>query len=185
MGEQKGNFGKGHGKPRPSYSLSTGNPFLNPYNFVSTTAPEQSVDAESQSGATHTGYLECQLITRTPLAIPDVENKTTSMAHGKEHDVYPFMSIDGEYVIPGSSIRGVIRSIYETVTNSCMVTVAGDDVITARTEATKAFLPGILKRDKEGWKLYAALHLTVRCRLSLIPVDHDIAEYILFLSLVQ
>lgn len=155
MGEFKGNTRGGQGRPRASYSLLSTNPFLNPYNFVPTTEPNQCIDAETEGG-THTGYLTCRLVTRTPLAIPDVENKERRETYGKEHDYYPFMSVGATRIIPGSSIRGVIRNIYESTTNSCMVTVAGDDVITARTGATESFKPGILRRENNGWGLYEA-----------------------------
>lgn len=136
--------------------------FLNPYNFVSTTAPVTTEDKSSaeKEPERHTGYITCKIVTKTPLAIPDTERKGVR----SNADYYPFMTINGKKTIPGSSIRGVIRNIYETATNSCMVTVAGDDILTARTSSTNAFHAGLLKwegipRDDDnasGWVLYEA-----------------------------
>lgn len=157
--------GKRNG-PKATYPSLTTNPFLNPYNFVPTTATSQSVDAQAHHDTVHTGYLDCRLIARTPLAIPDVQNSKKSLAYGKEHDVYPFMSVNGKRMIPGSSIRGVIRNIYETATDSCMVTIAGDDVITARMNPNTVFSPGILKKGKNGWLLYPARRIAIVGRSS-------------------
>lgn len=145
-GNSGGRSGNTNDKYRWNHQLS----FVNPYNFVPTVAPKRDVNAEETTGARHTGYFSCRLITRTPLAIPDV-------AEQGEDGAYPFMTISGSKVIPGSSIRGVIRNIYEAATNSCMITVSDDDVITARADSRKAFKPGILIRDVKGeWTLYSA-----------------------------
>ena len=47
--------------------------FINPYNFVSigNGSKTYSNNEEADDNELYTGYLECELITRTPLAIPD------------------------------------------------------------------------------------------------------------------
>lgn len=54
-----------------------------------------------------------------------------------EKDVY-------EPVIPGSEVRGMIRSIYETLTNSCFSVMDEENMISKRTK--EYFKPGLLKR---------------------------------------
>ena len=49
-----------------------------------------------------------------------------------------------EPVIPGSEVRGMIRSIYETLTNSCFSVMDEENMISKRTK--EYFKPGLLKR---------------------------------------
>ena len=66
----------------------------------------------------------------------------------------------GKYMIPGSSVRGAIRSVYETITDSCFVTSKVDQRITKRTTIKEAqfFKPSLLvyNQEKKGWELYKA-----------------------------
>lgn len=134
--------------------------FVNPYNFVSVNRKQiEQKDIETaykEKSKLHTGYLDCILITKTPLAIPDLEEYKENGTE-KRHN---FFSIDGEKpVIPGSSLRGMIRSVYETITDSCLSTMKPDTHLFTRVGAEKreAYAPGILKKEKNGeWKLYEA-----------------------------
>lgn len=106
-----------------------GNQFLNPYNFVRYL--DQPVKA---SDGPHlfrrcqppphdrftglSGRITCRLANIAPLFISD--------PHGMEkddindgHKKYRFFQIDGRKFIPGSSLRGMVRSVYEAATNSC------------------------------------------------------------------
>lgn len=128
--------------------------FVNPYNFVAYDSEKikRNIDVKKKDSSNlHTGYISCRLITRTPLAIPDTHEGTAINGHYS----YPFMRINGEIMIPGSSIRGVIRSTYEAVTDSCMVT-AREDSITARTDSSDAYKPCVLKYENGQWNLYKA-----------------------------
>lgn len=135
--------------------------FINPYNFVPT-RPFKREDSnrkkltiqDSHKGQLYTGYFKCSLVTKTPLAIPDHENKSNAE---DDTDSYPFMTVNGKKIIPGSSLRGTFRSIYEAVTNSCMVTDPGADIITGREGVGKPYEPGVLMKDSNGnWQLYQA-----------------------------
>ena len=82
----------------------------------------------------------------------------------QEHKTYDFFSYtnlsgDGEEqkdyrdefqkpVIPGSEIRGMFRSYYEMLTESCMSSV-DDDVLLGKRTAER-FEPGLLRRNKDG-----------------------------------
>ena len=92
------------------------------------------------------------MIAKTPLCFPD----SAMMKKKDEHPFYPFFSIDGEWMIPGSSIRGPIRSLYEALTSSCFSTLAENYSITNRTTPRNVFLPGILIKEQSGWVLYKA-----------------------------
>ena len=98
--------------------------FTNPYNFVDVDvlkAPEKKnkKDTVGINNAV-SGVLHCKIIAKTSIAIPDAE---TEKKESNGHKSYDFMSISKNgkkaFFIPGSSIRGVIRSVFETATDSC------------------------------------------------------------------
>lgn len=141
--------------------------FINPYNFIpagwdqTERSEVKSSETESEEKNLVSGVLDCIILPRTPLAVPDTDYKLewTNEA-GKEktqkHRKYSFFHYaDGKPAIPGSTIRGAIRSVYETVTDSCFVTSNTDEVITSRGK--NPFLPGVLIRsseDKNKWILH-------------------------------
>lgn len=87
--------------------------FVNPYNFIPLNAKgvERKTQDQLPKGLL-TGHISCRLIVKAPLALPDHSTK-----QGQKFDFY---SIAGRYAIPGSELRGCIRSVFETVTNSCL-----------------------------------------------------------------
>ena len=87
-------------------------------------------------------------------------NKEKNEKH-KNYDFFSYNDLSGkntendpkEPIIPGSSIRGVIRSAFEALTDSCMMT--SDRLITGRSKIpNKAGL--IVKTDNGKWILYKA-----------------------------
>ena len=69
--------------------------FVNPYNFVSIDRKkikqENIEETYKDKGELHTGYLDCVLVAKTPLAIPDLPEGEESGGESK-HD---FFSING------------------------------------------------------------------------------------------
>jgi CRISPR-associated protein (TIGR03986 family) len=69
------------------------------------------------------GKISCSLKTLTPLIIPDTVEKSEDENGYEEDDIghksYKFFRINGEELIPGSEIRGMISNVYEALTNSC------------------------------------------------------------------
>lgn len=141
--------------------------FINPYNFIpvvwdKTKRSEVNPSAtESEEKNLVSGVLDCTLFPRTPLAVPDPDYKLewTNEAEKKRaqtHRKYSFFHYaDGKPAIPGSTLRGAIRSVYETITDSCFVTSNTKEVITSRGK--NPFLPGVLiqsSKDKNKWTLY-------------------------------
>lgn len=144
--------------------------FINPYNFISLSGKpnrEQEIEAEKK----YTGSITYSLTTKSSLFIPNTSsNKAFSYTPNKEndprneHELYDFFSYnsldknktyDGECfepVIPGSEVRGMIRSIYETLTNSCLSSIDGEKRIGKRT--VEHFRPAVLKREKDRIYLY-------------------------------
>lgn len=145
----------------PVYRRSEKNLFVNPYTFIPTQRDTRISRADVESGdpqKLHTGVLRCRLFVRTPIGIPDAElGKEKNV---KDHKEYPFFSYmeDGEriLVIPGSSLRGAIRSVFEAATDSCFSTLRDDTGLSRRVGSREAYKPGILKWEKGGWHLYKA-----------------------------
>ena len=148
------------------YKFSNNNYFINPYTFV------EGEETKKYEGMTkkgsNTGVFTCRIYPKTPILIPDPFDKevfresiSTSDSGEEiktEHYSYKFLHIGDEKnikpIIPGSSIRGPLRNMYETLTDSCYATARPDQYITARPK--KAFEPGLLKKTGNNWRLYSA-----------------------------
>ena len=128
----------------PRYEFSQEKFVINPYTFVKSKKDVERFKEIEENEKLYTGVISCKLIVKTPLLIPDVE-KATGLTDDKNVE-YPFMSIGNSenirYIIPGSSLRGPIRSTYEALTNSCFVTAGSSQNISTRTKTP--FEPGLL-----------------------------------------
>lgn len=101
--------------------------FVNPYNFIH--FPKEKAHKYDDSDK-HTGVIEYTLTTKSPLFIPNSSNDNffnIKVDGHKSYDFYSYTDISNsedtnyhEPVIPGSEMRGLIRSTYETLTDSCM-----------------------------------------------------------------
>jgi len=134
-------------KRKPDYNNNkkTEHRFINPYTFIPvynrTEERPSAEDSVNSSDRLLTGVLKCHLHTKTPIIIPDTAQRSPD-PEIKDHYHYPFMKINGKYAIPGSSIRGPVRNMYETLTDSCFSTMKDHQMITARTKAP--FKAGVL-----------------------------------------
>lgn len=135
---------------------------VNPYTFVSganqsTKIKRMDVEENYREKTLHTGLLHCRLSVKTPLAVLD-----TALVEKAQngHRQYPFFTYEeGDEkipMIPGSTIRGTIRSVFEAATDSCMSTMRDNTGLSKRVESDKAYSPGILKWEEGKWNLYKA-----------------------------
>ena len=113
---------------------------LNPYGFVPI-VHETKLERCSPYGHDKfngkSGVITCMISTLNPIFIPlpmnDKERKKRVLTkpvrdnRGRtgEHKEYIFNSIEGVPVIPGSSLKGVIRSVAEAAANSCVSKFGG------------------------------------------------------------
>ncbi|WP_121641028.1 TIGR03986 family CRISPR-associated RAMP protein [Virgibacillus sp. Bac330] len=112
--------------------------FVNPYNFVPL---ENKCDKEgNRIVGPLTGKIECTLETLSPVFIPDGQDKETFFHYPE----------DEKPVIPGSEIRGTIRSVFEAAFNGCLSQV---NEAPFHRRSMDAKHPGLLYRTDEGWKL--------------------------------
>ncbi|MCR5530873.1 MAG: TIGR03986 family CRISPR-associated RAMP protein [Lachnospiraceae bacterium] len=142
----------------PRYDYRDGNRrFINPYNFIPLEDPSiRGLNTEDETVfGDETGYFVCELKAFTPLAIPDTERKKEDPGIAG-HFRYPTYRVDETPVIPGSSLRGVIRSAYETLTNSCLSTLDPEEHITKRRNSRQPMNPCVLKYEDGKWVLYEA-----------------------------
>ena len=144
--------------------------FVNPYNFIR--IRDHECKREEFEKGNLTGVIECLLITKTPTIIPNTSNnnalKEVFIKDGKNvAKTYNFFSYDDlsqknmdsiayyEPVIPGSEIRGVIRSAYEAVTNSCMSAIDIDRPLHQRSTRVKQYA-GRLVKQNGNWMIHEA-----------------------------
>ena len=154
--------------------------FVNPYNFIPVVGKKRKAYETSLGEKLYTGAITYSLTTKTPLIIPATNNQNAFTKNSKgdnlvgknEHKSYDFYSyndsVEGEKkdktyeepVIPGSEIRGMLRSVYETLTDSCMSILNEDPIIAKRT--AEIFKAGLLKIENNGITLYEAENVIYR-----------------------
>ncbi|NLG85434.1 MAG: TIGR03986 family CRISPR-associated RAMP protein [Firmicutes bacterium] len=104
--------------------------FLNPYNFVRTI--QKSRPKEHPLGdcppPPHdryvglTGRITCKAKVITPLFISD----SHAVREAGGHRTYRFFQYGGKPAIPATSLRGMVRSVFEALTNSCFAVFQKD-----------------------------------------------------------
>ena len=142
---------------------------INPYNFVPfygdafDEAPMRKKLSEYYSESDHqSGWLDVDLITKSQVIVPDganYEEIDLRRSDKKVHKEYSFFRHpDGICAIPGSELRGMLRSVYEAASNSCFPFLLEDKKpISQRTPIYGAFKNrGLLGFDSEKkvWRLY-------------------------------
>lgn len=143
--------------------------FLNPYNFIGFPPTKAAAYTDKDR---HTGVIEYTIETRTPLFIPNSSSESAFKESGiKDHKSYDFFSYteldpgqtyENRYhvpVIPGSEIRGVIRNVYETLTDSCMGLLNEEEYPVKRSFGR--FSPGLLCRQNGKFVLRKADSLRI------------------------
>lgn len=112
-------------RPQELSKKVSGDRFHNPYNFVPALPRDEKVlktELGDHHPMGHSSYLHnywsgkiiVNLTTVTPLLIPDAPNAT-----GDDHKAYPVRKgVDGKPYLPPTSLKGMLRSAYEAITNS-------------------------------------------------------------------
>lgn len=148
----------------PAFYLSDS--FLNCYNFIP--LPLKDCQKKPVTKGQLTGSIHCSLTPKTDIFIPNTSNETCLSSENMGETVREFFSytqLENKYkmtednapdhpVIPGSELRGMIRSMYEAFTNSCMSALDFEKPLSSRVSTP--FSPAILKYENDSWKLYEA-----------------------------
>jgi CRISPR-associated protein (TIGR03986 family) len=140
--------------------------FLNPYNFVRppkvrnpNVAPllGRCTPPPHDRYAGITGRITCRLIATTPIFVSDSHDVMEEDIKGKEHRHYRFFrDPEGRIAIPGTSLRGAIRSVFEAATNSCFAHFAANKRLSYHLpppEALKLVPARVQKVNEEQWQL--------------------------------
>ncbi len=136
-----------------------GDKFVNPYNFIQ--FPEKKALAYKDTDR-HTGVISYTVTTKTPLFIPNSSSESAFQESDetREHKSYDFFSYTElkpkkRYeeephipIIPGSEMRGVVRNVYETLTDSCMGILNEEVHPIKRT--MEGFEPALIYRREKG-----------------------------------
>jgi len=101
------------------------------------------------------GVITCKLETKTPLFISDSEY-VQKRPNG--HTSYEFFKFKGKPAVPGTSLRGMIRSVFEAVTNSCLPTIS-DARLSYHLPPAKALklVPACVEQDDKSKKWHLRL----------------------------
>src|SRR5947207_8890468 len=106
---------------------------MNPYDFVplDTNNPPQrrkpvwhnALTSVSTSPAKlYSGHLYLYIKAETPLFIRDADFSVQDPKYPGEH----IRNKVGDYIIPGTSIKGLLRSVVETLCNGCLTVIDRD-----------------------------------------------------------
>ena len=149
-------------------SAETHDHFHNPYTFVPSPPRQDAISAggfagdfdplehdlshESLKPDLWTGHLPIKLTTVTPLVLPKTEGEERS---SDKHQTYDILNH-----LPESSLRGMLRSAYEVVTNSRYSCFKNDDRLAYRMETREALklIPAVIENGKGAEELVARLY---------------------------
>ena len=149
--------------------------FVNPYNFIPLGKKCLRQLPQVKEQDCYTGYFDCSMSVLTPLFIPNtssavrlLEKKEWAAGEKEGYLGYDFFSYDdwskeqpftdnppsppSNPVIPGSEIRGAVRSVYEAAFNGCMSSIDGKRDLSRRCGEIKN--PGMLYWNNEQRQWY-------------------------------
>ena len=142
--------------------------FHNPYTFVPSPPRQDAIKAGGfagdfdplEYGLSHaslkpdlwTGHLPIKLTTVTPLVLPKTDGEERSSTKHQTYDVLDHL--------PESSLRGMLRSAYEVVTNSRYGCFSNNDRLAYRMNPREALtlIPTIIENGKGSQELMARLY---------------------------
>ncbi|MDE5832491.1 MAG: hypothetical protein K2H64_05835, partial [Desulfovibrio sp.] len=111
-----------------------------PFNFIPYEPKTVLDDWEDEPGR-WSGTIKCSLTALSPLLVANVHTRREDDSTDCE-----FMKIDGTPVIPGSSIKGMLRSLAEILSFSKLAPVSRDPIFYRNVTDNKVYLPGFAER---------------------------------------
>ena len=131
------------------------NAFINPYTFIPIVAKEpnrKTLKEALEDEKLYDGYLDCSIETKSSTYVPNTSKKFEYLGEKTEHYFYDFFSYEDLSTcgsdkipenppkhprLPGSEIRGMIRNVYEQLTNSCLSVIDEENLPYKRTPTPK------------------------------------------------
>jgi CRISPR-associated protein (TIGR03986 family) len=150
VSSEEKSFDRGHRRSNDGFSRGSVKKmelFSYPYNFVGLSS---EVKRDTYRKGEYSGTIECTLRNISPLFIAG-EKLDDGSGHQREY----FLHDGKNYLIPGSSIKGGIRSVFEAVTASCIRNIEGERLEERKTAGDfNDRIYGIIKRlptkDEDG-----------------------------------
>ena len=137
--------------------------FVNPYTFYPGPDKKASYEEYEDKKEYLTGKITVEIKTKTPLFIPHSGTEKAFKVPNapEEHKSYDFFTYSEaregmplseknteKPVIPGSEIRGMIRSVYEALTDSCFSAINEDALLYKRTN--DYYKPALIRKARNG-----------------------------------
>lgn len=114
-------------------------PFVYPYNYIRPGMRSRRLSASSHAHFQGlSGTIHCKLTTETPLFTPDPASNVPMDVGTPGHRELRFFECDFgdgggvQYALPGTGLKGMIRSVAETLSNSCWSQFDGGRVRASR-----------------------------------------------------
>jgi CRISPR/Cas system CSM-associated protein Csm3 (group 7 of RAMP superfamily) len=97
---------------------------MNPYDFVALDfqhLPDRRIPVWHHTLAppgkkVYSGYLSFDIFAETPIFIRDADSPVNDRSKAGEH----IHNKQGDYIIPGSSLKGLLRTVVETISGGCL-----------------------------------------------------------------
>lgn len=160
--------------------------FLNPFNFVRPVPAPQNLPPLSEDTADlhllwrcppppHdrytglSGRITCIMTAKTPVFVSDSEDYEPK-DDPKAHKTYRFFNVNGDDVIPASSLRGSIRSVFEAATNSTFGAFTfKDEPLFYRQppEVALGLVPARVEQDENSESGYKLRLLSNECSITI------------------
>ena len=168
--------------------LST-NRFVNPYIFYPGPDKKASYGEYEDKEECLTGKITVEIKTKTPLFIPHSgTEKAFKVPNAPEgHKSYDFFTYSeakegmplnvkntAKPVIPGSEIRGMIRSVYEALTDSCFSAVNEDALLYKRTN--DYYKPALIRKERNG-RYFLMMDKEVRLYKLCFDIAHQSGKF--------
>ncbi len=163
--------------------------FLNPYNFVRyLEAPSVDEDTPRDQRLLWrclppphdryvglSGKITCTVEAVTPLFVSD----SHAVRIGEEeHPSYRFFQYEGKPALPASSLRGMMRSVFEAITNSCFGVFDGGRLSTrVKTTSAPKLVPARVELRDDRWQL-RLLTGTTELSIRSIPQGRQYAAWL-------
>lgn len=137
--------------------------FVNPYSFIPVSKNEPERGAVKKGKLS--GKISCTIEVKTPVFIPNTTFDYVEKEH-KHNVFYSYTDLSGENelsnevrtpempVVPGSEIRGMVRNVYEQLTNSCFLEVDEFNLPYKRTNEPKELCIMCWDEEAGKWFLY-------------------------------
>lgn len=104
-----------------------------PYNFIPVS--DKIVGAAQDNEELFSGTINCSLKALSPIFIGGISKNS----QGSSDDIpdHYFLKVNNDYIIPGTSIKGMLRNIVETISCSSMSNVSDDKIFYRRVNVNK------------------------------------------------